>query len=312
MDIKEEIRVKAREIGFDAVGFASAAPEPVDGKGLAAWLAEGRQGSMAWMVETAERRSSLQALWPEARSAVVLGVNYAPGGDPLANLAHPDRGNISVYARGRDYHDLIKGRLKQLGRFMADKWACEVKVFTDTAPVMEKPLAMRAGLGWRGKHTNLVSRRFGAWLFLGEVATTLELEPDQAETDRCGSCDRCLRACPTGALDPARPREMDARRCVSYLTIEHKGPIPDDIAARMGNRIFGCDDCLAVCPWNKFATPHREEAFLPRAELVAPRLSDLLELDEAAFRQVFAGSPVKRAGHAGLLRNARIALANGG
>ncbi|MEO5337006.1 MAG: tRNA epoxyqueuosine(34) reductase QueG [Magnetospirillum sp. WYHS-4] len=299
-------------MGFDAVGFASSAADPEDGRRLAAYLAEGRHGGMDWMAANADRRASPQALWPEARSVVVLGLNYMPGGDPLAVLRQPDRGAVSLYARGRDYHDVMKTRLKRLARWMAERWPCEVKVFSDTAPVMEKPLAARAGLGWQGKHTNLVSRRFGSWLFLGEVFTTLELPADAPETNRCGFCDRCVKACPTGALDPHHPGRIDARRCISYLTIEHKGEIPPDLAARLGNRVFGCDECLAACPWNKFARPAREEAFLPRAELLAPRLADLIDLDDGGFREVFAGSPLKRTGRDRLVRNARAAQANGG
>jgi epoxyqueuosine reductase len=312
MDIKEAIRKEALAVGFDAVGFASAEGDSKDGENLALWLAEGRQGGMDWMATTADRRASPRALWPEARSVVVLGLNYMPGGDPLAVLNEKDRGTISVYARGRDYHDPVKARLKRLARWMAETWACEVKVFTDTAPVMEKPLAQRAGLGWQGKHTNLVSRRFGSWLFLGEVFTTLDIPPDAPEPNRCGFCDRCLKACPTGALDPKAPGRIDARRCISYLTIEHKEAIPGELAARMGNRVYGCDACLAACPWNKFGRPTREEAFLPRIETTAPRLADLADLDEAAFREVFAGSPLKRTGRDRMVRNALLALANGG
>jgi epoxyqueuosine reductase len=262
------------------------------------------------MAETAERRSGLRRLWPEARAAVVLGQTYAPKDDPLANLARPERGTISVYARNRDYHDLIKKRLKAVARWMADSFACQVKVFVDTAPVMEKPLAARAGLGWQGKHTNLVSRDHGSWLFLGEIVTDLALAPDGPGEDRCGSCARCLAACPTDAF-PA-PYRLDARRCISYLTIEHRGPIPADLRPAMGNRIYGCDDCLAVCPWNKFAAATREAAFQPRIELTAPMLADLAGLDEAGFRRVFAGSPIKRIGRDRFLRNVLIALGNCG
>jgi epoxyqueuosine reductase len=265
---------------------------------------------MGWLADRAERRADPRALWPEARSVVVLGLNYGPGDDPLKLLAHRERGSISVYARGRDYHEVIKQRLKALARWMAEALDCRVKVFVDTAPVMEKPLAELAGLGWQGKHSNLVSRDFGSWLFLGEVYTSLELPPDAAESDHCGACRRCLDVCPTEAF-PA-PYRLDARRCISYLTIEHKGHIPREFRAPIGNRIFGCDDCLAVCPWNKFAGATREAAFLPRAELSAPRLADLATLDDAGFRALFSKSPVKRLGRDRFLRNLLIALGNSG
>jgi epoxyqueuosine reductase len=308
--VKEAIREKARALGFDAVGFAAAAAEARQGADLAAFLVEGRHGGMDWLAREPARRAEPRALWPAARSVVAVAANYGPADDPLAATARRDRAAVSVYARGADYHDLLKKRLKALGRWLAGRHGCEVKVFVDTAPVMEKPLAARAGLGWTGKHTNLVSRRFGSWLFLGEVFTTLELPPDRPEADHCGSCDRCRAACPTGALDA--PYRMDARRCISYLTIEHKGDIAPEMAARMGNRVYGCDDCLAVCPWNKFARPSAEPAFLPRAELAAPRLADLARLDEAAFRAVFAGSPVKRTGRERFVRNVLIAIGNSG
>ncbi len=265
---------------------------------------------MGWLADNAARRGDPQTLWPEARSVIVLAANYAPKADPLALLTESERGNVSVYARGRDYHDVLKRRLKALGRWMAKAFACEVKVFVDTAPVMEKPLAARTGVGWQGKHTNLVSRNFGSWLFLAEVFTTLELDPDSAETDRCGTCRRCLDVCPTDAF-PA-PYRLDARRCISYLTIEHKGHIPEEFRAPLGNRIYGCDDCLAVCPWNKFARESVEAAFLPGAELTAPRLADLAALDDAGFRKVFAGSPIKRTGRDRFVRNVLIAIGNSG
>jgi epoxyqueuosine reductase len=308
--IRETIRDEARRLGFDAVGFATAELAAETGARLQAWLADGTHGDMGWMATTAERRRHPQALWPEAKSAIVLGMNYAPADDPLALLPHPTRGNISVYARGRDYHDTVKSRLKQLGRFIHERFAAEVKVFVDTAPVMEKPLAERGGIGWQGKHTNLVSRDFGSWLFLGEILTTLELPPDAAETDHCGQCRRCLDICPTDAF-PA-PYRLDARRCISYLTIEHKGPIPREFRAAIGNRVYGCDDCLAVCPWNKFARRAREAAFAPRVELTAPRLADLAQLDDAGFREVFSGSPIKRVGRDRFVRNVLIALGNSG
>jgi epoxyqueuosine reductase len=290
-----------------------AAVPPQARERLEAWLADGHHGSMEWMAATAGRRADPQALWPEARSVVVLGVNYGPADDPLAMLGESDRGTISVYARGRDYHDVIKGKLKQVAATLARKAGCEVKVFVDTAPVMEKPLAQAAGIGWQGKHTNLVSREHGSWLFLGVILTSLELRPD-APADHgqhCGSCTRCLDACPTNAF--IGPHRIDARRCISYLTIEHDGPIPEEHRAAMGNRIYGCDDCLAVCPWNRFAdAAAANRAFLPRAELAAPRLADLLALDDASFREMFAGSPIKRIGVKRMIRNCLIAAGNSG
>ena len=277
---------------------------------LDAFLAAGQHGGMAWMETTAERRRSPKALWPDVRSVIVLAANYAPARDPMEDLAATDRANISVYARNKDYHDVLKKRLKWVARWMVEQWEGEVKVFVDTAPVMEKPLAARAGLGWQGKHTNLVSRDFGSWTFLGEIFTTLELPPDTPGEDRCGSCRRCLDVCPTNAF-PA-PYTLDATRCLSYLTIEHKGPIPVEFREAMGNRIYGCDDCLAVCPWNKFATPTGEAAFLSREELDLPRLADLLSLDDASFRARFSGSPIKRIGRDRFLRNALIAVGNSG
>jgi len=304
------IRDKALELGFDAVGFAPATLGPEARDGLGHYLAAGRHGDMGWLAERADKRADPTALWPGAKSVVVLGLNYAPAADPLALLDEHERGNISVYARGRDYHDVVKKRLKALARWMAEALDCQVKVFVDTAPVMEKPLAALAGLGWQGKHSNLVSRDFGSWLFLGEVYCSLELAPDAAGSDHCGTCRRCLDICPTAAF-PA-PYQLDARRCISYLTIEHKGHIPREFRAPMGNRIFGCDDCLAVCPWNRFAAATREAAFLPRAELTAPRLADLAELDDAGFRALFSKSPVKRLGRDRFLRNVLIALGNSG
>jgi len=265
---------------------------------------------MGWMADKADRRADPRTLWAGARSVVVLGLNYGPPADPLASRPGPEAGEISVYARHRDYHDSVKKKLKALARWMAEAMAAEVKVFVDTAPVMEKPLAEAAGIGWQGKHTNLVSRAFGSWLFLGEILTTLDLAPGPAEADHCGACRRCLDACPTRAF-PA-PYRLDARRCISYLTIEHKGPIPRELRPLMGNRIYGCDDCLAVCPWNKFASATREGDFLPRAELTAPRLAELASLDDAGFRHLFAGSPIKRIGRARFLRNVLIAIGNSG
>lgn len=266
---------------------------------------------MIWMEERAHHRVSPAGLWPEVRSVIALGMSYAPGHDPLALEGQGDRGRISVYAQGSDYHDVVKKALKALGRWLAQEAGCDLKVFVDTAPVMEKPLAEAAGLGWQGKHTNLVSRDHGSWLFLGAIYSTLDLVPDTPGRDRCGSCDACQRACPTDAF-PA-PYTLDARRCISYLTIEHKGPIPHEFRESISNRIYGCDDCLAVCPWNKFAaTAAAHKAFAPRAELTAPALADLLALDDAAFRQVFAGSPIKRIGRDRMVRNCLIAAGNSG
>ncbi len=309
-EIKKAIRDQALDVGFDAVGFASAEAVRDDGERLLEYLKQGRQGDMAWMAETFDRRKSPRDLWPEARSVIAFGLNYGPAEDPLAQLDHKDRGAISVYARGRDYHDLLKKRLKRVGRWMAETYGCPLKVFVDTAPVMEKPLAVRAGLGWRGKHTNLVSRDFGSWLFLGEIFTPLSIPPDDPVSDLCGSCEACLKACPTGAL--TEPGRIDARLCISYLTIEHKGPIPETLREPMGNRIYGCDDCLAVCPWNKFATPHEEKAFTPRESCSALKLADLAALDDAAFRKAFSGSPLKRTGRDAMVRNALIAIGNSG
>ena len=309
-DPKASIRDQALELGFDAVGFAAPRLAESARADLADYLARGYHGDMGWLAKNAERRGDPAALWPEVKSVVVLGLDYGPAEDPLKLLDAPERGSISVYARGRDYHDALKPRLKALGRWMTESLACRVKVFVDTAPVMEKPLAQLAGLGWQGKHTNLVARGRGSWLFLGEVFTTLALEPDQAETDRCGSCRRCLDACPTHAF-PA-PYRLDARRCISYLTIEHKGHIAAEFRAAMGNRIYGCDDCLAVCPWNKFARRATEPALLPRAELTAPRLAALARLDDAGFRELFAGTAIKRTGRDRFVRNVLIALGNSG
>ena len=277
---------------------------------LEAWLAEGHHGEMDWMAATAERRAAPEALWPEAKSVVMLGMNYGPSSDPLASLALKDRGTISVYARNRDYHHVVKGKLKELAGFLAARSGADVKVFVDTAPVMEKPLAQAAGLGWQGKNTLLVSREFGSWLFLGSIFTTAELAPDEPEPDRCGSCSRCLDICPTNAF-PA-PYRLDARRCIAYLTNEHKGPIAAELRPLMGNRIFGCDDCLAVCPWNKFAQDAREARLAQREEFAAPPLAELARLDDAAFRARFAGTPVKRTGRDRFVRNVLIAIGNSG
>jgi epoxyqueuosine reductase len=304
------IRERALALGFDAVGFCEAALAPEARTRLAAFIAAGHHGEMGWMAERAEQRSQPRALWGEARSVIALGLSYAPEGDPLATLGLRDRGNISVYARGRDYHDVVKGMLKHLAQFVVARCGGEVKVFVDTAPVMEKPLAQQAGLGWQGKHTNLVSRRDGSWLFLGEIYTTLELAPDDAHADRCGSCARCLSVCPTDAF-PA-PYKLDATRCISYLTIEHAGAIPPALRPLMGNRIYGCDDCLAVCPWNRFAQAGRAAKLRARADLTSPALADLAALDDAAFRARFSGSPIKRIGRNRFVRNVLIAIGNSG
>lgn len=307
-DLKSAIRDQALAEGFDAVGFAPAAMDVAAKAAFRDYLARGFHGDMGWLAETEERRSDPRSLWPEARSVVVLGQNYGPDEDPLALLGEPERANLSVYARNRDYHDSVKKRLKRLARWLVAEADCQVKVFVDTAPVLEKPLAQAGGLGWQGKHSNLLSRDWGNWLFLGEIFTDLELTPDAPETDHCGNCRRCLDACPTDAF-PA-PYRLDARRCISYLTIEHKGPIPREFREAIGNRIYGCDDCLAVCPWNKFARATAQDAFRPRPDLRAPRLADLAGLDDAAFRRLFSGSPVKRIGRERFLRNVLVAIGN--
>jgi epoxyqueuosine reductase len=307
---RENIRDWALAEGFDAVGFAAATLDARVGEALRAFLAAGRHGDMGWLETRADQRANPQALWPEAKSAVVLGLNYAPDFDPLANLADKTRATISVYALGDDYHDVIKKRLKKIARTMVEQLGGDVKVFVDTAPVMEKPLAQSAGLGWQGKHTNVVSREHGSWLFLGVILTTLDLQPGRAEADHCGTCTNCLDICPTKAF--VAPYQLDARRCISYLTIEHKGPIPRSLRPLMGNRIYGCDDCLAVCPWNKFAAATREEAFRPREATSSPALGDLATLDDASFRTRFAKSPIKRIGRDRFLRNVLIAIGNSG
>ncbi len=309
-DPKEAIRAHALGLGFDAVGFAAAEASVQAKAGLQAFLDAGMQGDMGWMAANADRRADPKTLWPDARSVIVLALNYGPDHDPRENLAQADTGNLSVYARNRDYHDTIKKRLKELGRWMCGTLGGDCKVFVDTAPVMEKPLAQSAGLGWQGKHTNLVSRAHGSWLFLGSVFTTLDLAPDAAETDHCGGCRACLDACPTAAFPS--PYRLDARRCISYLTIEHKGHIPAEFRAAMGNRIYGCDDCLAACPWNKFARAASEADFVARADLTAPRLAELVRLDDAGFRAKFAGSPVKRIGRDRFVRNVLVAVGNAG
>ena len=312
MNISQSIVRKARELGFAACGLASAAEDPMRAERLEEWLGEGHHGSMEWMETREHHRRSPQGLWPEARSVIALGMSYAPGFDPMALESEGDRARISVYAQGKDYHDVVKKRLKALARWLVEQEeGTEVKVFVDTAPVMEKPLGEAAGLGWQGKHTNLVSPDHGSWLFLGAIYTTLELAPETSHRDQCGSCRACLDACPTDAFP--QPYVIDARRCISYLTIEHKGPVAEEFREALGNRIYGCDDCLAVCPWNKFAqTAHAAKEFLPRAELVAPKLDELLALDDAGFRAVFSGSPIKRIGRDRFVRNCLYAAGNSG
>ena len=307
--VKAAIRDKALGLGFHAVGFAPATLATEASERLATFLAAGQHGEMGWLADRATERASPHALWPEARSVVCLGLSYAPDDDPLAILTRPDRGGISVYARNRDYHDVVKGLLKHLAAFIHSRYGPDVKVFVDTAPVMEKPLAQVSGLGWQGKHTNLVSRAHGSWLFLGEVMTSLDLAPDEPHADRCGTCSRCLTACPTAAF-PA-PYRLDATRCISYLTIEHAGPIPHALRPAMGNRIYGCDDCLAVCPWNRFAQAAHPK-LRAREDLRAPHLAELARLDDAGFRALFAGGPVKRIGRNRFVRNVLIAIGNSG
>jgi epoxyqueuosine reductase len=307
-DIREAIRAQALSLGFELVRFTKAEARQDSLHRLSAFLERGRHASMDWLARDWPRRADPQKLWPEAKSIVVLGANYGPKEDPLARLKEPKIGAISVYAQGEDYHDVLKRKLKCLAQFIAGRFNADVKLFVDTAPVLEKPIAEAAGLGWQGKHTNLVSRDFGSWLFLASVFTTLSLDPDAPESDHCGSCRRCLDICPTNAF-PA-PYELDARRCISYLTIEHKGHIPVEFRAAIGNRIYGCDDCLAICPWNSFAQVARQSAFHARAELARPRLKDLVRLDDASFRLLFRGSPIKRTGRDRFVRNVLIAIGN--
>ena len=308
--LTKALKTEAALLGFAACGVTQA--DAFDGRlPLDAWLKAGHHGTMDWMDARADQRGTPQALWPEARSIIALGMSYAPKDDPLRLAEEARVGRISVYAQGQDYHDVIKRHLKALARWLVETAGGDLKVFVDTAPVMEKPLGQMAGLGWQGKHTNLVSRTQGSWLFLGCIMTTLDLDPDAPHADRCGSCDACQRACPTDAFPT--PYRIDARRCISYLTIEHKGPIPNQFRRAIGNRIYGCDDCLAVCPWNKFAeTAAANGAFLARAESAVPELRDLLSLDDASFRKVFAGSPIKRVGRNRFVRNACIAAGNSG
>ncbi len=306
--LRDALVTQAKALGFDDIGFTAPDQVPHAKDGLADYLAAGHHGEMAWMAERTHWRGDPAALWPEAKSVIMIAANYAPAHDPLADVARKDRAAISVYARNRDYHDLLKKRLKRLARWLVEETGAEVKVFVDTAPVMEKPLAQAAGLGWQGKHTNMVSRQFGSWVFLGSIFTTAALRVDAPHGDQCGSCQACLDICPTKAF-PA-PHKIDARRCISYLTIEHKGVIAREFRKPMGNRIYGCDDCLAVCPWNKFASRTEELAFQPRAELQAPRLAELAALDDAAFRRLFSGSPIKRIGRNRFVRNVMIAIGN--
>jgi epoxyqueuosine reductase len=309
-DVRAALAAEARALGFDCIGVA--APDAIGdaAKHFREFLEVGAHGDMDWLAQNPERRADPRGLWPDVRSVIMLGVNYGPDEDPLAILKQRTRGAISVYAQGDDYHDVIKKRLKVLARWLVAKVPSEVKVFVDTAAVMEKPLAQAAGLGWQGKHTNLVSREFGSWLFLGAIFTTLDLPHDDAELDHCGSCRACIDICPTSAF-PA-PYKLDARRCISYLTIENKGPIPHEFRKSIGNRIYGCDDCLAVCPWNKFAQEGREAKLAARDELRAPALTELARLDDAAFRARFTKSPVKRIGRDRFVRNVLIAIGNSG
>ena len=306
------LKAEAARLGFAACGIAPAEDDPVRAARLAEWLRLGFHGQMGWMEERADVRRGPHSMWPEARSVIALGMSYAPEHDPLMLEGRPDRARISVYAQGRDYHDTVKKALKALARWLVEQEPeTQLKVFVDTAPVMEKPLGQAAGLGWQGKHTNLVSREHGSWLFLGAIYTTLDLPPDRENPDRCGSCTACQAACPTQAFP--QPYRLDARRCISYLTIEHRGPVAEEFRAALGNRIYGCDDCLAVCPWNKFAdTAARHLAFVPREELVAPRLAAFLALDDAGFRALFSGSPIKRIGRDRFVRNCLYAAGNSG
>jgi epoxyqueuosine reductase len=309
--LKEAIRAEAERLGFVACGFTRADAADAAGLDIRKWIEAGHHGTMGWIETRADHRVSPRALWPQSKSAIALGMSYAPATDPMTLAELGERGRISVYAQGGDYHKTVKKALKALARFIVDAAPSELKVFVDTAPVMEKPLAQAAGIGWQGKHTNLVSRDHGSWLFLGVILTELELKPDEAASGglHCGSCTRCLDACPTDAIGPEH--RIDARKCISYLTIEHDGPIPREFREAIGNHIYGCDDCLAVCPWNRFAkAASANKAFLPRAELAAPRLEDLLKLDAEAFREMFAGSPIKRIGRNRMIRNCLIAAGN--
>lgn len=307
---RTDIKRLARELGFSQCRFTDASISPEHGAALEAFVIEGRHGTMDWMRETFARRKHPRAMWPEAQSAIVLAMNYGPSVDPMQTLARKDKATISVYARNRDYHDVMKGRLKQIAQKIASRTSRQVKVFVDTAPLMEKPLAHQAGLGWQGKHTNLVSRELGSWFFIGTILTEARFDPDEPEIDHCGSCRACLDICPTAAFP--KPYELDARRCISYITIEHPGHVDPELRPMMGNRIYGCDDCLAVCPWNKFASAASEIKLKAREELQEPDLSRLATLDEAGFRAFFSGSPIKRIGRNRFIRNVLIAIGNSG
>ena len=306
--MKEVIRSKAEEFGFDAIGFAEAKIGIHYQTQFDAFLQNRQHGDMDWLANTAFRRRDPKALWPATQTVIVLAANYGPDHDPISNISKRHRANISVYARNRDYHLIMKKRLKQLGRWLVKELECELKVFVDTAPILEKPLAQAAGIGWQGKHTNLVSQHFGSWLFLAEIFLNCPLEPDKGEMDHCGSCRKCLDICPTDAFPS--PYKLDATRCISYLTIEYKGHIPKEFRVAIGNRIYGCDDCLAVCPWNKFARVANEISFIPREDLNLPLLKEFLNLGEEEFRRKFKGSPIKRIGRNRFLRNVLIAVAN--
>jgi epoxyqueuosine reductase len=307
-DTLQVLRHKAEAEGLSAPKITSAHLAETVGEKLELFLQAGQHGEMKWLEDRTLQRKSPDALWPDAKSAILFAQNYAPDFDPMPRLEKRDTGVVSVYALHRDYHDVFKGKLKRLAHWLHHQTGEQVKIFVDTAPLMEKPLAEQAGLGWQGKHTNLVSRELGSWFFIGTILTTADLPHDEPEIDHCGSCTACLDICPTKAF-PAT-RQLDARRCISYLTIEYKGHIAEEFRKPMGNRIYGCDDCLAICPWNKFATAGREAKLTARDDLIAPRLADLLQLDDAAFRQFFSGSPVKRVGRNGFIRNCLIAAGN--
>ena len=310
MELKKSIKDKALEVGFDVVGFTDTKIDEQTKNNFKRFLRENRHGNMDWMAKNADRRASPIELWPGVKSIIVVGLNYGQADSPVEALRQKDRGNISVYARGEDYHKLVKKRLKQIGQWLVKTYPCEIKVFVDTAPVLEKPLAQKAGLGWQGKHTNLVSPFFGSWLFLGEIYTDLVIEPDTPTTDQCGTCRACIDACPTGALDI--PYQIDARRCISYLTIEEKAEIPEALADTMGNHVYGCDDCLSACPWNKFSRITKEKSLLSKTEFNMPKLSKLSKLSDTDFRQLFSGSAIKQTGRNRFIRNIMIAIANSG
>ena len=307
-NLANRLRAQALEVGFADMGICAPDAMPETAARLQAFLKSGLHGDMDWMERRAEWRGSPTALWPEARSVIMLADNYGPDEDPLKLLSMTDRGNISVYARNKDYHDPLKKRLKRLGRWLIEQEPCDIKVFVDTAPVMEKPLAQAAGLGWQGKHSNVVSRRLGSWFFLGAIFTTLDLPKNTPEPDHCGNCSACLQACPTDAF--IAPYKLDPRKCISYLTIEQKGLVDPALRPLMGNRIYGCDDCLAACPWNKFAQVAKDANYWARIELRCPKLEHLVRLDETDFREVFAGSPIKRIGRNSFIRNVLYAIGN--